>query len=77
MLRGLHNWTFIEVTKFLKDRHFILNHIEGSHYLYIGSHKKIFRQVCVPFHGSKSIHPKTMKSVISQSGISKEDWLNW
>lgn len=77
MPRNLHNWTFVEITKFLRENHFIVNHIEGSHYFYIGSSQKMFRQVCVPFHGSKSIHPKTMKSIISQSGIPKEDWFNW
>ncbi|MFA6274067.1 MAG: type II toxin-antitoxin system HicA family toxin [Candidatus Paceibacterota bacterium] len=77
MPRGLHNWTFSEVTKFLKEYHFILNHIEGSHYIYIGHYDKIFRQVCVPFHGAKAIHPKTMKSIIAQSGISKQKWFDW
>ncbi len=77
MPKGLNNWTFSEVTKFLKENYFILNHVEGSHYFYVGTQNKIFRQVCVPFHGAKSIHPKTMKSIVTQSGISKDQWLNW
>lgn len=75
MPHGILNWTFNDVVRFLKDRNFSLNHTEGSHYFYIGSYKGSFRQVCVPFHGVKSINPKTIEGIIRQSGIPKEEWL--
>jgi hypothetical protein len=42
---------------------------------YAGKYAGLLRQVCVPFHGSRSIHPRTLKSIILQSGISKEEWI--
>jgi len=76
MTRGVFNWTFYDVRNFLKDRGFFLNHVEGSHYFFLGTYKEKLRQVCVPFHGSRAIDPRTLKSIIRQSGISKEEWLN-
>ncbi len=74
MPRGIFNWTFAEVDKFLKDRGFRVNHTKGSHYYYHGTSNGELRIVCVPFHGHKSINPRTMKSIIAQSGISYEEW---
>lgn len=31
--------------------------------------------VTVPYHGSKSIKPKTMTGIILQSGMDKKEWL--
>ena len=76
MPRGLNNWTFADIKRFLCDYGFQCSHIEGSHYFYIGSHGGITRQVCVPFHGAKAIHPKTMKAIINQSGIPLKEWLD-
>ena len=75
MSRKLHNWAFSDVKRFLSDYNFYLSHVKGSHYFYVGSHNKVVRQVCVPFHGSKAIHPRTMSSIIKQSGISQDEWL--
>jgi predicted RNA binding protein YcfA (HicA-like mRNA interferase family) len=75
MPNGLMNWTFEKVTKFLKKHNFIYNYARGSHHFYIGSQGGISRQVSVPFHGKKAIKPRTMKSIILQSGISKEEWM--
>lgn len=75
MSRGLNNWTFADVKRFLNEYGFQLNHVEGSHYYYVGSYEGVSRQVSVPFHGSKSIHPKTMKSIVRQSGIPQSKWV--
>lgn len=75
MPRGLNNWTHADVVRFLKNFGFYHSHTKGSHYFYIGRHNKALRNVCVPFHGSKSISPKTMKGIISQSGIPKDEWI--
>jgi predicted RNA binding protein YcfA (HicA-like mRNA interferase family) len=68
------NWTFNDVVKFLKGRKFYFSYAHGSHHYYVGSYQNIIRQVCVPFHANKSIRPKTIKSIILQSGISQKEW---
>jgi len=74
MPRGLNNWSFSDVKHFLTAHNYHLSHVEGSHYFYIGAYEGVARQVSVPFHGTKAIHPKTMKSIVRQSGISQEEW---
>ena len=69
------NWTFDDVVAFLKKRQFLYSYTKCSHYFYIGFNNGVSRQVSVPFHGRKAIKPRTMKSIILQSGISKEEWL--
>ena len=75
MPRSVFNWDFNDVVAFLKEHGFRLNHTEGSHYYYVGQYGGSFRQVEVHFHGSKSIKPRTLKSMIRQSGISQKEWL--
>lgn len=75
MTRGVFNWTFANVTNYLNDNHFSLNHVEGSHYFYVGTYQGEFRQVCVPFHGSRTIKPRTLNGIILQSGIPRKNWL--
>ena len=75
MPRGINNWTYNDVVRFLKENGFRLNHTRGSHFYYVGHTNKIYRQVCVPYHGKLSIKPRTMKGIISQSGISKDEWV--
>mgnify|MGYP001605245468 CR=1 len=76
MPNGIMNWTFDDVVVFLKKHNFVYNYTKGSHYFYIGSKGGVSRQVSVPFHGRKAINPKTVASIIRQSGIAREDWLN-
>ena len=66
----------MDVKRFISNYNFRLNHVEGSHYVYIGSVNGKIYQICVPFHSRKAIHPKTMKSIINQSGIDIKDWVN-
>lgn len=75
MPRGFYNWTSEEAVRFLKAHGFSLNHTEGSHYYYIGRYGGTFRQICVPFHGSRTLKPKTLNGIIRQFGISKTEWL--
>ncbi len=75
MPRGLMNWTFDDVVKVLKKNNFYYNYTKGSHYFYIGVYGGASRQVSVPFHGKKVIKPRTLRSIILQSAIPKEDWL--
>ncbi len=75
MPRGFLNWTSEDVARLLKANNFVLNHTRGSHFYYVGRYGGMFRQVCVPFHGSKTIKPRTLKGIMRQSGIPREVWL--
>jgi len=75
MSRGLNNWTYADVIDVLKEHKFILNHTRGSHYYFVGHQRGMFRQVCVPYHRSQSLKPRTLRGIILQSGISKDIWL--
>lgn len=75
MSRGLNNWTAEDIIRFLKANGFVHNYTHGSHFYYVGTYGGQFRQVSVPFHGSRAIKPRTLKSIILQSGIPKEKWL--
>jgi len=69
------NWTAEDVVRFLKAHGFSLNHSHGSHLFYVGHVAGALRQVCVPFHGDHAMKPRTLKGIISQSAISKNEWL--
>jgi len=75
MSHGIKSWTFKEVEKFLIQHDFIFNYVEGSHYFYVLPSDSTI-SVCVPFHGSKTISPRTMKGIISQSKIDKKVWFS-
>lgn len=75
MVKGFFNWTAEDVVRFLKDYKFFYTHTKGSHVFYVGHYGGILRQVCIPFHGSRILKPKTLKGIIMQSGIPKENWL--
>lgn len=75
MPRGVFNWTAADVARFIKDYHFTLLHTKGSHVFYVGNYGKAFRQVCIPFHGSHALKPRTFKGIVKQSGIPLEQWL--
>jgi len=75
MPNNLFNWTFDDVVEFLKEHGFALNHTNASHYYYIGHRNGMLRNVCVPYHGKNSIKPRTLKGIISQSGIPKNIWI--
>jgi len=75
MPRGLHNWNAALVIRFLKKNGFILTHERGSHFYYSKRGNNRSYLVTVPVHASRSISPKTMKSIIVQSGIPQSEWL--
>ena len=75
MAKDVFNWDFYKVIKFLKKYHFIHSHTEGSHYYYTGNYGGQSRIVHVPFHGSKTFKPRTLKGMIRESGIDKKIWL--
>ena len=74
MACGLHNWTFKDVVRFLKCHGFVFSYTNGSHHFYFRPDMSNRSPVCVAFHGSKAIAPRVLKSIIRQSGISKDEW---
>ncbi|OGI72244.1 hypothetical protein A3J61_02030 [Candidatus Nomurabacteria bacterium RIFCSPHIGHO2_02_FULL_38_15] len=74
MPKRFFNWAFRDVESFLKKKGFKLNYTNASHFYYIGFYNKLVRNVCVPFHGSKIIKPRTLKGIILQSGIDQKEW---
>ncbi len=76
MAKDVFNWTFTDVVKFLKNHNFVHSNTKGSHYYYTGHYGSKPRIVHVPFHGSKTFKPRTLKGMIAESGIDKKIWFD-
>ena len=74
MARGVFNWSFRDVVAVLTKHGFARHHIDSSHHFYIKFVDGRLYQVQVPYHGNKAFKPRTLKGMILQSGLSKEDW---
>lgn len=79
VVRRLHNWSYRDVTLFLRENGFIfLKARKGSHQAWIrrGQNEEMDRVVEVAFtHHSYPLG--TLKSMINQSGIKMEEWFKW
>ena len=77
MPNGLKNWTYKDLTKFLKDNGFVFSHQkDGSHEAYIAETDKIIRVVDV--NKTKKSYPlRTLETMIRQSGLDKKAWREW
>jgi len=74
MPNGLRNWTYKDVISFLKRKGFkFLQEREGSHEAWISQDKKFVVEVNF-IQGKKSYPPRTLETMIRQSGISKKEW---
>ncbi|MCY7346605.1 MAG: type II toxin-antitoxin system HicA family toxin [Pyrinomonadaceae bacterium] len=70
MSEKLPRLTAAEIIKVLEKCGFVLTRQSGSH--------KIFKdgngnRATVPFHSSKILHPKVLKSIMSEANLSIED----
>ncbi len=74
MTKGVFNWTYKDVVAVLREHKFHLNYIDSSHHYYTRLVSGRLYQVSVPFHGSKVFKPKTFKSIIAQSGLTRGQW---
>ena len=74
MLR-LKRLTAKEVCKLLHNVGFLVHHTHGSHINLRHSEKKHLR-VVVPYH-NRILAPKTLKSIIMQAELSKEEIRNF
>lgn len=53
---------------------FELRRQSGSHKIFFN--KNIGKRITLPYHGSKVIHPKIMKDIIRDSGVSLEEFID-
>jgi len=77
MARGLNNWSYKDVTTFLKEHGFSYwEPREGSHEAW--GNEETGKIVEPAFHGKSETYPiRTMKMLVMQSGISEEEWRKW
>jgi predicted RNA binding protein YcfA (HicA-like mRNA interferase family) len=52
---------------------FFLTRQSGSHKIYKNSEE---RRVTVPFHSGEILHPKTLKSIINDSGLTVDEFID-
>lgn len=73
MPNGLRNWTYKDLSKFLKAHHFKLDYMKkGSHEFWINQEK----DKIVNVNRTNGTYPiKTLETMIAQSGIPKKEWL--
>ena len=72
--RRLLSLTSDGVEKILKKNNFTLNRKRGSHLQYVGYIKGSKRRVTII--AKRSFAPKTINSMILQSGLSEQEWLD-
>jgi hypothetical protein len=79
MTRRLHNWSYANVTDFLKENGFsFYKEVSGSHQAWIkrGNDEVPDRVVGMHFT-SKSYLVDAMKRMIRDSGIDEDVWIKW
>ncbi len=59
-----------EICSVLEKLGFSIARQSGSHIIYKNSEGK---RATVPFHGAKTLHPKILKSILKDTGLSIED----
>lgn len=76
MPNGLFNWTYKDVTKFLKENGFeFKNELKGSHEAWINLSTQAVVEINV--HAQKTFLPRTLETMIRQSKIDKKVWRKW
>ena len=59
-----------EILSVLQRRGFKIVRSDGSHYLLRDAQ---FHRVTVPYHGKVILHPKTLKSILKDAGMTVEE----
>jgi len=79
MARRLHNWSYYEVTDFLKENGFTFyKEVGGSHEAWIKPGKDDVPDTIVGLHFTHTnYHVETMKRIVRKSGIDEEIWIKW
>lgn len=76
MPHGLRNWTYRDVIRFLKKHGFVFyEEKDGSHeaWIRIDKEKEYVVEINV-IQAKKSYPPRTLETMIRQSGIIKKKW---
>jgi hypothetical protein len=79
MARRLNNWSYQDVTEFLKENGFsFFEELKGSRQAWIKLQDGGEPDRIVEFSFRTGYYPvRTMKSIIHQSGIVEKDWIEW
>jgi len=79
MTRRLHNWSYNNVTDFLKENGFsFYKEVGGSHEAWIKRGKGEMPDRIVGMHFTTKSYPVgTMKRMIRESGIDEDVWIKW
>lgn len=70
MSEKLPRVTANEIVKVLERCGFVLTRQSGSHKIY---KNQVGARATVPFHAGKILHPKVLKSIMHESGLSSEE----
>jgi predicted RNA binding protein YcfA (HicA-like mRNA interferase family) len=70
MSEKLPRLTAIEIIRILEKHGFDLARQSGSHKIFKNSEGK---RTTVPFHASKVLHPKLLKSILKEANLTIED----
>src|ERR1044071_253703 len=77
-MRRLRNWTYRNVTDFLKESGFSFSReIRGSHQAWSRRLDEGDEIVVEINFTHKSYPPKTLKTMVNQSGIPAKEWIKW
>ncbi|MFL5732244.1 MAG: type II toxin-antitoxin system HicA family toxin [Chloroflexia bacterium] len=63
--------TAAEVISVLEKQGFTLSRQSGSHKIYVDA---AGNRVTVPFHGAKILHPKVLRSILNDAGMTIEEF---
>ena len=75
MPKGLNNWTYRDVTRFLKESGFAFHEEKaGSHEAWANEETTAVVEVNFT-HGSYPV--RTLETMIRQSKMDKKDWRKW
>jgi len=75
MPNGLSNWLERDVVDFLKENGFQFHEPrKGSHYAYINKTTNKIVEISIP---KDAYVPRTLETMIRQSGIDKKAWRKW
>jgi len=79
MPRRLRNWTYREVTDFLKENGFtFFKELGGSHQAWIKRGSDNLPDVVVEVNFTHGSYPiRTLKNFIRESGIHQDEWIKW
>lgn len=73
MTENLPRVTAAKVIRAIEKAGFVLSRQSGSHKIYKNKEGK---RTTIPFHSSKILHPKTLKSILQEANFSIEEFNN-